>query len=97
MKKKYELIKSIKDLPFREWVNENLEVYVYENHGKLKAINGVCPHYYGKIEKDYKKNELKCSFHHLKICSITLITNNKKFKKIQEFRIISTSPIIIEI
>lgn len=96
MKKEYKLIKSIKDLPFREWINDKIEVYVFENNGKIKAINGICPHYYGEIELDKKNKELKCNFHHLKICPKTLISNNKKFKKIQEFKIISSAPIVIE-
>lgn len=94
---KYKLAKSIKELPFREWVNDNLEIYVYKNENKLRAINGICPHFYGQIELNEKKNELKCNFHHLKICPATLISNSKKFRKIQEFKIVSTSPIIIEI
>ena len=97
MKTKYKLTQSINELPFREWVNENLEIYVYEIDGKLKAINGVCPHFYGELELNKKKNKLKCNFHHLKAFPRTLISNNKKFRKIQEFKIFSTSPIIIEI
>ena len=94
---KYKLAKSIKELPFREWVNDNLEIYVYKYENKLRAINGICPHFYGQIELNEKKNELKCNFHHLKICPATLISNSKKFRKIREFKIVSTSPIIIEI
>ena len=52
---KYKLAKSIKELPFREWVNDNLEIYVYKNENKLRAINGICPHFYGQIELNEKK------------------------------------------
>ena len=97
MKTKYKLTQSINELPFREWVNENLEIYVYEIDGKLKVVDGICPHYYGKISLNDKKDELRCNFHHLKICPKTLISNNRKFKKIREFKILSTSPIIVEI
>jgi|AACY02.4.fsa_nt_gi Ferredoxin subunits of nitrite reductase and ring-hydroxylating dioxygenases len=97
MKKEYKLIKTVQDLPFREWLNDKIEVYVFENNGTLKVINGICPHYYGELELDKKNNKLKCSFHHLKVCPKTLISNNKKFKKIQEFKIISRSPIVIEV
>lgn len=97
MKKNYQLKKSIKDLPFREWLNDNVEVYIYKYNNELKAINGICPHFYGQLELNQNKNEIKCNFHHLKICPATLASNSKKFKKIQEYKIISTSPIIIEI
>ena len=97
MKIKYKLNHSVNELPFREWVNKNIEIYVYSIDGKLKAINGICPHYYGELELNKKKNKLKCNFHHLEVCSRTLISNNRKFKKVQEFKIISASPIVVEI
>ena len=97
MKKKYQLKKSIKDLPFREWVNDSIEIYIYKYNNKLRVINGICPHFYGQLELNQNKNEIICNFHHLKVCPVTLTSNSKKFKKIQEYKIISTSPIIIEI
>ena len=97
IEKKYKLTKSMSDVPFREWINDKIEIYIYEHEGILKAIQGICPHYYGKIELDNKERELKCNFHHLKICPKKLTTNSKKFRKLQEYKILSTNPIIIEI
>lgn len=97
MKTKYKLKNSINDVPFREWISIKYEVYVFKNNNKLQAINGVCPHYYGKLELNKNKNQITCNFHHLKVCPNNLTTNNKKFKKIQSFKIVSNSPIIIEI
>ena len=97
MKKKYKLVKTIQDVPFREWINDKIEVYVYKNNDSLKVINGICPHYYGELELDETNNKLKCNLHHLKVCPKSLVSNNKKFKKIQEFKLLSKNPIVVEI
>ena len=94
--KTVKLKKSIENLPFREWITGDQEIYAYHDGSKVRIINGICPHYFGELYLDNKQNKIVCNFHHLKFCPKNLTGNHESYKKLREYKIKSLNPIIIE-
>lgn len=94
--KKITLEKKIQDIPFREWISETEEVYVFKGNNGVTVINGVCPHFGGELYYDEKAKRIFCNLHSLTFCPNTMESNHRIFKKINSYRVINEDPIIIE-
>ena len=82
----YKLKNKVKNIPFREWIN-NKEIHVFKYDHKILAINGICPHFGGELSFDSKSKKITCSFHSLTFCPLTLLSNHNKYKKIHSYKI----------
>lgn len=96
MTRKY-TIKYQKKFPFYEWIDVDKEVIVLNHNGKIEVIDSICPHFGGRLEI-YKSglNKLICPFHGIKFNITDCTSDNKIFKKIKKYKIISRDPLIIE-
>jgi len=89
------LKKTKKDIPFREWVSEKQEVYVFLKNDKIIVINGICPHFGGELYYNLSKDKILCNLHSLSFCPKNMTSNHKTYKKIQSFKVVNDDPIKI--
>lgn len=96
MSKQY-TIKLDRSFPFYEWIDLKKEVLVLKHNEKIEVIESICPHFGARLEINKNNlDELICPFHGIQFNIKNCKSNNKIFKKIKKYKIISTNPLIVE-